>query len=111
MKALKRRTCVAERRNQSEQYERMARQQKRKYDEMEVSGMGLSNSATVHGVFIAAPDPPSAFNPALLTLEACSPSALPLVYVSESAISYIHDHYTDKMRVRRPRPQANQACV
>ncbi len=48
VKALKRRTCVAERRNQSEQYERMAGQQKRKYDEMAVSGMGLSNSATVH---------------------------------------------------------------
>ncbi len=50
VKALKRRTCVAERSNQSEQYERMARQQKRKYDEMEMSGMGVSNSATVHGV-------------------------------------------------------------
>ncbi len=39
---------------ESVQYERMA---KRKYNEMEVSDMSQSNSATVHGVFIGAVSP------------------------------------------------------
>ncbi len=37
--------------------ERMARQQKRKFEEMEVSDMHVSNSAMVHGVIIGAVSP------------------------------------------------------